>query len=87
MFYRYFLEKIPAVIDRYQNETRRLYAVMDGHLREREILAGEYSIDDIEAYPWVDQHEWSGVELSPFVHFSRWYQQLGARVAAGNCAG
>lgn len=81
VFFRYFPEKIPAVIDRYQNETRRLYGVMDGQLAQRDYLAGDYSIADIAVYPWVAQHDWSGVDLSPFANLSRWFERLSARPA------
>jgi glutathione S-transferase len=81
VFFRYFPEKIPAVIDRYQNETRRLYGVMDGQLGQREYLAGEYSIADIAVYPWVAQHDWSGVDLGPFPSLARWFGRLSARPA------
>ena len=47
VFFRYFPEKIPSVIQRYQNETRRLYSVLDNRLRDCEYLAGDYSIADI----------------------------------------
>ena len=66
VFFRYFPDKLPVVIDRYQNETRRLYGVMDARLAQAEFLAGDYSIADIAVYPWVAQHEWSGVDLAPF---------------------
>lgn len=81
VFFRYFAEKIPAVIERYQNETRRLYGVMDARLAQSEYLADDYSIADIAVYPWVQQHEWSGVELAPFTHLSRWFATLSARPA------
>ncbi len=81
VFHRYFPEKIPVVIDRYQNETRRLYGVMDGQLAKSEYLAGEYSIADIAVFPWVAQHDWSGLDLAPFRHLSRWFAQLGSRPA------
>ena len=47
VFYRYFPEKIQSVIDRYQGESRRLFRVLDGHLKDHEYLAGDYSIADI----------------------------------------
>ena len=81
VFFRYFPEKIPAVIDRYQNETRRLYGVMDGQLAQHDYLAGDYSIADIAVYPWVAQHDWSGIELAPFANLSRWFERLSARPA------
>lgn len=81
VFYRYFPEKIPAVIERYQNETRRLYGVMDARLAQSEYLADDYSIADIAVYPWVAQHDWSGVALAPFPNLVRWFAQLSARPA------
>jgi glutathione S-transferase len=81
VFHRYFPEKIPAVIERYQNETRRLYGVMDGRLAQSEYLAGDYSIADIAVYPWVAQHDWSGVPLEPFPNLTRWFKQLAERPA------
>jgi len=48
VFYRYFPEKIPAAIDRYQSESRRLFEVLDGHLADNEWLADEPSIADAE---------------------------------------
>jgi GSH-dependent disulfide-bond oxidoreductase len=81
VFFRYFPEKIPAAIDRYQNETKRLYGVMDTRLAASEYLADEFSIADIAVWPWVAQHDWSGVDLAPFTHLKRWYDALGARPA------
>jgi glutathione S-transferase len=79
VFYRYFPDKLPVVIDRYQNETRRLYGVLDQRLADREFLTDAYSIADIATYPWVDQHEWSGVSLDPFPNLARWHEALAAR--------
>jgi glutathione S-transferase len=81
VFNRYFSEKIPAVINRYHSETRRLYGVMDGRLAEHEYLAGEYSIADMACWPWIMQHDWAGVDLADFPHLSRWQQTVGTRPA------
>ena len=61
VFFRYSPEKIPFAIERYQNETRRLYEVLDRRLGETEYLAGDYSIADIATWPWVTLHDWAGV--------------------------
>ena len=53
VFFRYAPEKIPFAIERYQNETRRLYEVLDRRLGEAEYLAGEYGLADIATWPWV----------------------------------
>ena len=81
VFYRYFPEKIPAAIDRYQHETRRLYEVLDGRLADREFLAGEYSIADIANWCWVAIHEWAGVEIDDLTHLKRWSETIHARPA------
>ena len=81
VFFRYFPEKIPAAIERYQNEVNRLFGVLDGHLAEREYLAGDYSIADMANWCWVHTHNWSGVELEPFKNLKRWNDQIGKRPA------
>ncbi len=81
VFFRYFPEKIPSVIARYRNEAQRLYGVMDARLADNEFLAGDYSIADIACYPWIAQHDWSGVDLRSLPHLSRWYDAMGARPA------
>ncbi len=81
VFYRYFPEKIPAAIERYQNETRRLYSVLDAQLSKREFLAGDYSIADIANWSWVRVHNFAGVSLDEFPALKRWHDQLEARPA------
>ncbi|GAP36953.1 glutathione binding-like protein [Piscinibacter sakaiensis] len=81
VFFRYFPEKIPAAIDRYQGETRRLFTVLDGHLARHEYLAGDYSIADIANWAWVRTHRWSGVSLEGLPHLKRWRDQIRARPA------
>ena len=56
-FATYATEKLPYAIDRYVNETARLYAVLDKRLTDRKFVAGEYSIADMACYPWVVPHE------------------------------
>jgi GST-like protein len=81
VFNRYFPERLPAVIARYQNETMRLFGVMDRRLAEHDYLAEEYSIADIACWPWVMQHDWAGLDISEFVNLRRWLDALGARPA------
>jgi GST-like protein len=81
VFFRYAPEKIPFAIERYQNETRRLYEVLDRRLGEAEYLAGEYSIADIATWPWVSIHEWAGVAVDDLAHVQRWLAAVGARPA------
>jgi glutathione S-transferase/GST-like protein len=81
VFYRYFPEKIPAAIDRYQREVTRLFGVLDAQLAQHEYVAGDYSIADIALWPWVSGHEWSGVSVAEFAHLTRWLGAVGARPA------
>jgi len=81
VFVRYFPEKIPAVIARYQTETMRLFGVMDRQLAKHEYLAGDYSIADMACFPWVSQHGWAELDISGFKHLMRWMADVGARPA------
>jgi len=82
-FRRFAPEQIPYAVDRYTNETRRLYGVMDKRLGDADYLAGaDYTIADIATYPWAARHEWQGVDLSDFPNVKRWYDAIGARPAA-----
>ena len=65
-FSGYAPEKIPYAIDRYVNETNRLYGVLDKRLADHQYLAGAYSIADIASYPWVVPHERQGQHLDDF---------------------
>jgi GST-like protein len=80
-FLRAAPEPVPYGIERYTKETRRLYGVLDGHLKQAAYLAGEYSIADIATFPWVARHEWHKVELAEFPNVARWYREIGARPA------
>jgi len=80
-FSRYAPEKIPYAIDRYVKETNRLYGVLNKRLAGREFIAGDYSIADMAAYPWVVPHEAQGQNLSDFPHLKRWFETIEARPA------
>ena len=82
VFYRYFPEKIPAAIERYQNETRRLYGVLDRRLEDREYLVNDYSIADIAHWCWARIHNWAGVGIDEFPNLQRWIEQIAARPGA-----
>lgn len=82
VFYRYFPEKIQPAIDRYQNEGRRLFEVMNTQLAKSRYLAGEeYTIADIATWPWVRIHEWSGVDIEGLDHLKRWLDEIAERPA------
>jgi len=76
VFYRYFPEKIQPAIDRYQNECRRLFEVLDGHLANNEWLADDYSIADIANWCWVRTYRWSGVEIEGLDNLRRWMDAM-----------
>ena len=72
VFSRYFPEKIQPAINRYQNECRRLFEVLDGHLAQNEWLADDYSIADIANWCWVRTYKWSGVSIDGLENLQRW---------------
>ena len=72
VFYRYFPEKIQPAIDRYQNECRRLFEVLDTRLGESEWLTDDYSIADIANWCWARTHKWSGVSIDGLDNLQRW---------------
>ena len=76
VFFRYFPEKIQPAIDRYQNESRRLFEVLDKQLSTNEWIAGEYSIADIANWCWVRTHNWSGVSMDGFENLDNWKNKM-----------
>ena len=81
-FNRYAPEKIPYAIDRYVNETRRLYGVLDQRLAGRDFIAGsDYSIADMAAYPWIVPYEAQSMQLKDFPNVQRWFERIGTRDA------
>ncbi len=81
-FNRYAPEKIPYAIARYEQETLRLYGVLDGQLSDRPYIAGEdYSIADIAIYPWVASYAFMGLTLEKYPHLKRWVEMLEKRPA------
>jgi GST-like protein len=81
VFFRYFPEKLPAAISRYQNETRRLYQVLDVQLAKTPYLAGDYSLADIANFSWIRIHEWAGVSIEGLGNLKRWLDDLASRPA------
>ena len=81
VFYRYFPEKLQPAIDRYQNESRRLFEVLDRRLGESEWLADEYSIADIANWCWVRTYRWSGVSVDGLPNLRRWLDAMKERPA------
>lgn len=80
-FVNYVQEDVPYARKRYANEYDRLLAVMDMRLRDRDFLAGEYSIADIASFPWVLPYRRLGNDLDNFPHLRRWFDKLKERPA------
>lgn len=79
VFTRYFPEHLPAAIERYRRECRRLFEVLDEHLANQEYLAGDYSIADIANWSWVHTHEWPGIDVAGLDNLQRWIDAIAAR--------
>lgn len=82
VFYRYFPETIQPAIDRYQNEGRRLFEVLNTQLADREFLTDDYTIADMANWCWVRTHEWSGISIDGLDNLKRWIDTIAARPAA-----
>jgi GST-like protein len=80
-FVSYTKEDVPYAHDRYANEYDRLLAVMDLRLRNREFLAGDYSIADIASFPWILPYRRLGNDLERFPNLRRWFDTLKERPA------
>ena len=80
-FRNYAPDKIAYGIDRYTNETNRLYGVLDKRLRGREFICGEFSIADCASWPWLLSHDRIGQNLAEFPDLKRWYDALKERPA------
>ncbi len=81
VFFRYFPEKLQPAIDRYQNECRRLFEVLERRLGESEWLADDFSIADIANWCWVRTYKWSGVSAEGLPNLKRWRDAMRARPA------
>jgi GST-like protein len=81
VFFRYFPEKIQPAIDRYQNESRRLFEVLETRLSKHQWLTDEYSIADIANWSWVRIHGWSGVSIEGLPGLQDWMERMAKRPA------
>jgi GST-like protein len=77
----YAPEQIPYAIDRYTNETHRLYGVLDKRLADREYVADEYSIADMAIVGWAKLWDRQGQNIAEFPHVKRWLDTVLARPA------
>ena len=81
VFQRYFPQRLPAVIARYEAEVARLYAVMETHLARHEYLAGDYSVADIACWPWLRLLDWTAPAQADKPQLQRWFMQISQRPA------
>jgi GSH-dependent disulfide-bond oxidoreductase len=78
----YAPEKVEYAINRYTNEAKRLYGVMDKRLQDNSFLAGkEYTIADMATWPWVRSWKNQGLELSDFPAVKEWFEKIEVRPA------
>ncbi|MDK9720051.1 MAG: glutathione S-transferase N-terminal domain-containing protein [Rhodospirillales bacterium] len=80
-FLHFAPEKVPYAIERYKAEAKRLYGVLNKRLGEADFLAGDYSIADMAAYPWIAVHARQEIDLGEFPHVARWLSAVGSRPA------
>jgi GST-like protein len=80
-FVQYAPDRIPYAMDRYVNETNRLYGVLERQLQGRDWLAGDYSIADMATYPWVVPWKAQQQRLDAFPNLRRWFDTMRARPA------
>jgi GST-like protein len=75
----YATETVSYAVDRYTDETNRLYGVLDKRLRGREYICGDYSIADMACWPWIVPHERQGQKIEEFPEVHRWYETMKTR--------
>jgi GSH-dependent disulfide-bond oxidoreductase len=78
----YAPEKIPYAIERYTNEAKRLYGVMNRQLAKSKYMAGfEYTIADIAIFPWLRSWKNQGIDWNDYPHLKGWFDEIAARPA------
>ena len=81
-FRLYAPQKIPYAVDRYTNEAKRLYGVMNKRLAKTKYIAGaEYTIADIAIFPWLRSWEKQGIDWVDYPHLKGWFDEISARPA------
>ena len=78
----YAPEKIEYAVNRYTNEAKRLYGVMDRQLSTHKFIAGnQYSIADISIFPWLRSWQNQGIDWADYPHLKKWFDLVAARPA------
>jgi GST-like protein len=78
---QYAPERVPYAVDRYVNETNRLYGVLNRRLAGRDWIADDYSIADMAIYPWVVPHQRQLQDINDFAHLKAWFDRMHSRPA------
>ena len=78
-FAQYTSEPMPYAVNRYVNETKRLFSVLNERLEDREFIAGEYSIADMACYPWINKHPSLSVAIDDYPNLKLWHAKIEAR--------
>ena len=76
VFYRYLDDKIDIAINRYHKECRRLFEVLDNHLKDNQFLVNDFSIADIANWCWIRTYKWSGINFENLPHLERWMKEI-----------
>ena len=80
-FLKYNVGKAPYAEERYANEAKRLYKVLDTRLASQAYLSGSYSIADMATWPWISRYEWQRIDWEPYPNLKRWYLAIAERPA------
>jgi GSH-dependent disulfide-bond oxidoreductase len=80
-FLRFNKGKSEYAEQRFGDEAKRIYGVLDKRLGEADYLAGDYSIADIATWPWISRYEWQGIDWAPYPNLKRWYLTIAQRPA------
>ena len=84
--FRYLDEELKYPLERYTNESRRLYELMNTRLADRDFLAGEYSIADMACWPWIRGYKALQIDLEALPHLRAWFKRVGGREAVQRAA-
>lgn len=80
-FSKFAPERIPYATERYINESKRLYGVLNQQLIGQDYVAGEYSIADMAIFPWMITHDWQQIDLEDYPQVKAYFERIQARPA------
>jgi GST-like protein len=78
-FLKYQPNESEYASSRYRTEVTRLYTVLNQRLADRDYIAGNYSIADIAAWPWIFRYEWQGQNIDDYPHLKEWFNRISQR--------